>query len=115
MKTLPAISILNALGGRQFLMLSHAANLLNLNDGIYFEVGSTKNNANKVYIHICDNNKYEMKFYRFSPDILGMQVVGKFDNLALEDIHSKFDEETGYFTSIQSIVTLLKDLGIQCE
>lgn len=92
-----AETIINQLGGKQFLMMTGSKNLVVSNN--YLRMNLTKNKiaAKWLKITLNTNDLYEMHFFNADKKC-NIITKSKFDNVYAEDLRKIFTEETGLLT-----------------
>ena len=97
-----AQTILEQLGGRQFMMMVGAKNLVTLTDGgLAFQFGTgAKNKANRVrveYDYGADAYNVEFgKIYRSA-----WKTISRHEGIYADMLQALFTDETGFFTSLR--------------
>lgn len=70
--------ILSQLGGNKFLAMTGAKYLLDLGDGLRFNIPKNGSKANKVEITLNGNDLYDVKFYKYTPYKFRITKDGQF-------------------------------------
>lgn len=73
-----ANTILNQLGGNKFLAMTGAKYLLDLHDGLRFNIPKNGSKANKVEITLNGHDLYDVKFYKYTPYKFRITKDGQF-------------------------------------
>lgn len=73
-----ANTILNQLGGNKFLAMTGAKYLLDLGDGLRFNLPKNGSKANKVQITLNANDLYDVQFIKYTPYKFRITKDGQF-------------------------------------
>ncbi len=98
-----ATEILNQLGGRRFIMMTGAKNILGDKDSLIFTLprGTTRNKANTVVIKLDAMDTYTVTFYKASANAaVQCKVMGQFEGIYNDMLVKLFETETGLYTSL---------------
>lgn len=95
------VEILNQLGGRRFLAMTGAKNLVysqQQNNYLSFKIGRNKSGANYIKIVLNSMDTYDMKFIKIFKD--KMTTVAEFENIYNDQLQEIFTDVTGLYTSL---------------
>lgn len=99
-----AETILEQLGGHQFIMMTGARNLLNCGDSLRFRIpgNATKNHINHVEITLTPDDLYRMKFIRLSKinGIYESFTINEIDGVHGDQLQEIFTQATGLYTHL---------------
>ena len=105
-----AETILKQLGGRRFLMMTGAKDLMSINCGLKMSLPRNASKANRLEITLTGMDDYIMRFYRFTPAGYSTRggkftthpekvtEVKKFENIYFDQLQELFTEVTGMET-----------------
>lgn len=93
-----AQTILNQLGGRQFLMLT-ASKLMVSETSLTCKVGSNPNNIAAVKITLTDDDLYTVTAYKWRGRPRVMTEVIKHEGLFCDMLQDEFEEITGLYVT----------------
>jgi hypothetical protein len=96
-----AHTILQHLGGRYFLAMTGASQLLAGPEYLQFSLpGRLKNRANKCRVTLNGKDLYNLTFYRFNRKTLACPIVGEEADLSWDQLQTLFTKHTGLFTRL---------------
>lgn len=96
-----ARTILAQLGGSRFTAMTGARNMVDLGDGLRFDLPrGAKNRANKVAVRLTAADLYDVQFMHFNRSTLDCKTVGEQSGIYAEDLRRIFTAETGLETSL---------------
>ena len=98
-----ALTILNQLGGKRFIMMTGAKDFIADGDDLVFKIGRNESKANKVRIHLTGADLYDMTFTRetFSTKTLEWKKTekAKSEGNYCDMLQTQFEKITGLYTS----------------
>ena len=98
MSAVVAQTILQQLGGKRFMAMTGAKNLVAGDKCLYFTIGQNQNRWNRVKVSLNWKDLYDMTFYRIRHlDIVDEQTVS---DLYAESLQDAFTEHTGLYTRL---------------
>jgi len=97
-----AQNILSQLGGRRFIMMTGAKNLVAHKDGLSFHLParSAKNGINHVSIKLNAMDLYDVQYSKWNARKLEMNEVARIDNAYNDMLVENFENETGLYTTL---------------
>jgi len=90
--------ILQQLGGRKFLAMTGAKNLLSDKDALSFKIPKAKQNINYVKIVLNYKDTYNVEFGKVRG--INYDIIKKFDDVYAEDLQRIFTDVTGLDTHL---------------
>ena len=93
-----AQTILQQLGGRRFVMMTGAKNLVNHGQALSFRIGRNSKNINYVKITLTGSDLYDMEFGRIQGS--NYTVKSKEDGVYNDMLQKLFTKHTGMYTSL---------------
>lgn len=107
-----ASTILDQLGGRRFLVMTGAKNLLATGNGLRFKIGRNASKANMVEITLNGLDLYDIRFFKYIPSKLVVnhakqtaewkpeknETVKEFSDIYCDQLQELFTETTGMYT-----------------
>lgn len=92
-----AETILAQLGGRRFLVMTGAKNLLAGDSSLNFDLpgGSAKNKATKVRVTLTARDDYTVEFYSWNARALDLKALAKVDGIYCDNLREVFTDATG--------------------
>lgn len=96
-ETTIAGTILNQLGGRQFIQMTGAHGILNLGNGLQVKFKGSRD-ANCVRVVLDADDTYTVTFYKGAG--LNIKQVAEFDGVYDSNLRPLFERKTGLSTSL---------------
>lgn len=93
--TMVAHTILQQLGGRRFITMTGARNLVDCGNSLMFHIPETKR-INHVKIILTDDDLYTMRFGRICK--LDYQLTEEVNGVYCDQLQAVFTEVTGLYT-----------------
>ena len=93
-----ANTILEQLGGNQFLAMTGARNLLVGDRHLSFRVTHAKNKANYVHIKLNGSDLYDVEFLNYRTNAI--RTVSVHNNIYADQLRGVFERETGLLTML---------------
>lgn len=86
-----ANTILQQLGGRQFLMMTGAKQLVAIDNGIRFRIGRNGSKANMIKIILNGNDLYDMQFIKIGNEVNPYTIMMRRmrEGLSMDDFNAK--------------------------
>lgn len=97
-----AQTILAQLGGRTFLAMTGAKDLVGDEKSLMMKLRPNQSKANKLRITLNDNDLYDLEFMRLRK--FEMKPICKHENIHVEDLQRTFTQVTGYDTIMPRIL-----------
>ena len=96
-----AQTILAQLGGNRFTAMTGARALLDLGDGLQFDLPrGARNCANKVSVRLTPADLYDVRFMRFNRRTLDVETISQIEGVDAESLRRVFTSATGLETSL---------------
>jgi hypothetical protein len=96
-----ALTILNQLGGNQFLAMTGAKNLVRSEDALSFSIGRNNSKANRVVITLDEaTDTYIISFWKVSPRTGNMAIINEYAGVYCDQLRNIFESTTGLRTSL---------------
>lgn len=99
-----ANTILAQLGGRKFVAMTGAKNLLGEKNKLQFQIprNFAKNGINSVVIELLPTDTYKMVFYKVGTarTMFAVTTVSEVDGLTFDQLQDVFTRTTGLYTSL---------------
>jgi len=96
-----ASAILEQLGGRHFIAMTGATNLIAEETALRFALPHNPKNVTHVQVTLMPTDTYRMIFWNCG---LGkkfhMDIVSQFEDVYAEDLQNLFTESTGFYTHL---------------
>jgi len=92
---------LHQLGGRRFVSMTGAKNIVGLEDGLQFSIPRSKDKINKVRVTLDPNDTYKIEFYSIQRRKLAgddVKRVAQYDMIYAKDLAKVFKDTTGLET-----------------
>ncbi len=107
-----AITIMQQLGGRRFVMFTGAKEFTTIKNGLQFKIGRNSSKANRVEITLNGADLYDMKFIKFRPFSVKVdhrkgevktieqkiELVKEWNDVYFDQLQDLFTETTGLYT-----------------
>lgn len=92
-----ANEILAQLGGRKFLAMTGAKNLLDCGNALQFDLprGFAKNKATKCRVTLDSSDTYTVAFFQWNARKLDMKPLGETSGVYADTLRATFTEATG--------------------
>ncbi|MCK4665073.1 MAG: hypothetical protein KAT68_19550 [Bacteroidales bacterium] len=90
--------ILEQLGGKRFLTMTGAKNLVNMGDGLKMKIPRNKSKGTYLYIQLLVNDTYRMTFASIRK--YKWIVRKEINNVYSSDLVNFFESETGLYTTL---------------
>lgn len=97
-----ANTILEQLGGAQFVACTGATNLYGSSNSLSFSLqggGGCRNGINRVVVELMPSDTYAVKFYRFRRGSK-LVTVEEHDDVYFDALQDVFERATGLYTSL---------------
>jgi hypothetical protein len=92
-----AQTILEQIGGKRFLVMTGAKNLVGTEDSLMFSI-PTSNKINKVRVTLTPADTYTVEFMNFSSRKLECSTLKKVDDVYCDMLAYIFETYTGLYT-----------------
>lgn len=96
-----ALTILEQLGGRLFLMLTGSTGLVDSGRGLQLKIGSNAKRVTHMRIDLADDDTYSIKFYRVTKRGLDITVLSEMEMINAEQLKDIFEEATGLYVTVR--------------
>ncbi|MBR5728838.1 MAG: hypothetical protein IKX61_01335 [Prevotella sp.] len=116
METTIAQTILSQLGGRQFVAMTGAKNLVAMDNGLRFKIGRNASRANLVKVILRGDDTYTMQFWQyrdFNPNTILMRCFR--EGLSREEFNAKAKEAIEKAQKAAEPKLLKEYAGIYCD
>ena len=97
-----AATILQQLGGRLFIMMTGAKNLLDSGRGLQFKVGENAKGITHVRIDLDPSDTYSLKFYRITKRGLNVEIKAEMEMIYADQLKDFFEQETGLYVTMHA-------------
>ena len=97
-----AQTILNQLGGSQFIAMTGAKNFLSTDSGLQFDLPAriAAKGINKVRVTLTERDDYTVEFFKYRPRAMACDTVSTRDGVYCDALRAVFTTETGLDTRI---------------
>lgn len=93
-------TILEQLGGNQFIAMTGSKNLVALEDGLQFKPGKNSKGVNSVVINLESNDTYTMTFHKINMRHYTVKELGNFTMVYADMLQGCFTKGTGLATHL---------------
>lgn len=93
-----ALTILEQLGGKRFVVMTGAKSLVKGSDSLTFRIGKNKSKANMIQIALTEADDYEVTFYKLRG--IDLKIVDSVKGIYAENLVEMFENKTGLYTSL---------------
>ena len=107
-----AVTILQQLGGRRFVMFTGAKDFTTIDNGLRFKIGRNASKANRVEITLNGADLYDMTFIKYRPFSVKVdhrkgevktieeksETVKVWNDIYFDQLEELFTETTGLYT-----------------
>lgn len=95
-----ANTILEQMGGRQFIIMTGARNLVGDINSLRFSLTGAKDEINKVIIRLEPSDTYTVSFYKMRDHGTSLYLVSEHSDIYFDVLQDVFERATGLYTTL---------------
>ena len=95
-----AQTILAQLGGRKFIAMTGAKNLINEGNGLTCKIGRNGKGVTHFRVTLDLSDTYKVEFFKWNARALELKLLTEFEGVYCDQLRELFTAQTGLYTSL---------------